>query len=336
VQATVDTLSNYVATARGLPFVHPIKAVIYNSADFDAHLQAMGGKRLDANTLAGRIATDQALGIIPLDFDKSQLTHPDTSGILGIYDPQTQQIAVRGADISVYTRKTLVHELTHALQDQHFDLKRFDVAGSDDGAMAQRALIEGDARRIELGWTSTLSLGEQDLLERQARQNGDEAYPSSFVLGFQSFPYVVGNLFTSALLRSGKQAALDNAFFTPPVSTKQIIQPDAFARGEAPKAVPAPAADGAVVDQGTIGQFELLYVLAHSMSLGDAVVLSADWAGSHFVTWLSGTRPCIRVNLETTTPEGADAMTVALQAWAGTQPGRTVTGKAPISVTACA
>lgn len=46
---------------------------------------------------------------------------------------------------------TVVHELVHALQDQHFDLgAQFDeLDAEDEAAVALRAIVEGDAARIE-------------------------------------------------------------------------------------------------------------------------------------------------------------------------------------------
>ena len=41
----------------------------------------------------------------------------------------------------------MAHELTHALQDQHFNLRRFEKwpKGDSDAELAAHALIEGDA-----------------------------------------------------------------------------------------------------------------------------------------------------------------------------------------------
>ena len=45
----------------------------------------------------------------------------------------------------------LAHELTHALQDQHFNLRRFEKwpHGDSDAELAAHALIEGDATLME-------------------------------------------------------------------------------------------------------------------------------------------------------------------------------------------
>ena len=46
----------------------------------------------------------------------------DDAGILAFYDDQAKEVVIRGTTLDVSHRATLAHELTHVLQDQHFDL----------------------------------------------------------------------------------------------------------------------------------------------------------------------------------------------------------------------
>src|SRR5438552_11346890 len=70
-----------------------------------------------------------------------------TERVAGYYEPKTRQFHL--ADwIDVDGQKTIMaHELSHALQDQHFDLRRFEhwPKGDSDAELAAHALIEGDA-----------------------------------------------------------------------------------------------------------------------------------------------------------------------------------------------
>src|SRR5205814_1024739 len=68
------------------------------------------------------------------------------SGTLAFYDPDTQRVSVRGTDMTPQMRVTLAHELTHALQDQYFDIsdrrtKDFKTSGE---SAAFRALLDHD------------------------------------------------------------------------------------------------------------------------------------------------------------------------------------------------
>jgi len=64
----------------------------------------------------------------------------------GLLRRRHQRVEVRGADLTVGRRVTIVHELTHALQDQYFDLSRQDESDSDDRNAAFEAVVEGRRR----------------------------------------------------------------------------------------------------------------------------------------------------------------------------------------------
>jgi hypothetical protein len=109
----------------------------------------------DAQKEANEEADDEAqrqhdtygrLGFYPKDFDLKGSGAARSDFFVAYYDAETKSVTVVGTpDHSV-----LVHELVHALQDQHFDLKH--VHGeqvSSDEALARDALIEGDARLAE-------------------------------------------------------------------------------------------------------------------------------------------------------------------------------------------
>ena len=71
---------------------------------------------------------------------------------------------MRGTDLDdVDVRVTLVHELTHALQDQHFDLTKLDRGVETSGEdFALTALVEGDATSVEDDYLFSLPDDEQD------------------------------------------------------------------------------------------------------------------------------------------------------------------------------
>src|SRR6266850_1699531 len=77
-------------------------------------------------------------------------------GITAFYDDATDRVDVRGTDLTVGRRATVVHELTHALQDQHFDISRQGSYASDDRNDAFDAVVEGDAVRIEDAYVDSL------------------------------------------------------------------------------------------------------------------------------------------------------------------------------------
>ena len=99
-----------------------------------------------------------ALGLLPPGTDlRAQLEALLAGGVIGFYDPRSAELVVRGVDDSPATRRTLVDERAHALQDQVFDLDRPEVdAAHDEQSTALSALAEGDAERVEAADVSRL------------------------------------------------------------------------------------------------------------------------------------------------------------------------------------
>src|SRR5215510_8983432 len=100
-----------------------------------------------ADLHAGEV-TLKKLGLAPPDFQyRALMIRLLTEQVAGYYDPKTRQFYL--ADwIDIDGQKPIIaHELTHALQDQHFNLRRFEhwPKGDSDAELAAHSLIEGDA-----------------------------------------------------------------------------------------------------------------------------------------------------------------------------------------------
>ena len=85
-------------------------------------------------------ATFRALGFIGGNVDLFEVTQQTgEAGVLAFYDFNKKEIVVRGTTLDVSHRATLAHELTHVLQDQHFDIRKIERrATEDDDAAAAR------------------------------------------------------------------------------------------------------------------------------------------------------------------------------------------------------
>ncbi len=77
--------------------------------------------------------------------------------MLGFYDPESGELVVRGTEPSLFLQSVIVHELTHALDDQHFELDRPEVEENDEHSFGFTALVEGNARTVENLWKDQLT-----------------------------------------------------------------------------------------------------------------------------------------------------------------------------------
>src|SRR4030095_462220 len=88
------------------------------------------------------------LGLVPADFQYAPfIVKLLTEQVAGYYDPRVQRFYLADWIELEGQKPVMAHELTHALQDQHFNLRRFEdwPKGDSDAELAVHALIEGDA-----------------------------------------------------------------------------------------------------------------------------------------------------------------------------------------------
>jgi hypothetical protein len=337
IQAVVPELEQFVERTRGLRFKQPVKVELLGDAAFVERLR--GADERDVDALQKAEGFLRALHLIGGDV---QLEHAlDTllaSAVAGFYDPKTKALVVRGGEATPYVRSVLAHELTHALQDQHFDLDRPELdRRSDEASQAFTGLVEGDAVRIQLQYF--LSLGPADrrsfAAEEQAQASETPKGVPEVLVKILVFPYQDGPSFVGAVLKAGGQARLDAAFAAPPETSEQLLHPAAFLRGDGPKPVAAPKADGKVSDEGVFGELGLLLILDDALGHSAAARASQGWGGDHYVAWRAGGKTCVRTAFVMDTPKDTSELDAALHTWAGRHTGATVEGTGPITLTSC-
>ncbi len=342
LQATLPELEAFVEQTRGLQFKRPPKVALVADDQFEKLLQGGPDVGPSAEDQQSSLGVLRALGLIDGDVNLDAVAQQQVSDVVGFYDDQTKELYVRGVEATPYVKETLVHELTHALDDEHFGLNHpeLDDPAKSDAQSAYQALAEGDATYVQNSWHNSRSPEEQDAIDAADSAGGGgaaaESEPDVFTKVF-AFPYIVGPRFVSALRDAGGQARLDDAFVHPPTTTEQVMAPDRFLAGEGARPVPAPPAGGKVIDEGSLGQLGLLLVADAAVTSNEvAARAAAGWGGDSYRAWRDGSRTCIRVNIQMDTPADTTSLVKVLQAWAAKHPGATVSGTDPIEIANCA
>jgi hypothetical protein len=158
--------------------------------------------------------------------DLYRLTQSQIEDIGGVYSAPLQELFLRGVAVTPALRVTLAHELTHALDDEHFGLRG--LPRVDDHAYAYAALAEGDAVVVANRYLASRPPAEQkaigviDLARLPAVRAATAAIPPTLLRIIQ-FPYGAGPAFVNALIAAGGKARLDAAFRHPPQTTAEIL-----------------------------------------------------------------------------------------------------------------
>jgi hypothetical protein len=295
LRAELEALISVTEEVRGLEFLEP-PTINVVSPDELARLV-----REDITENTEDIHVDQALyELLGLVDEGTQLLdlYTDVLGeqVAGFYDIETRELVVplRSAEFGALERSTIVHELTHALTDQHFDFGTHYEALIDeerfDEATAFQAVIEGDAVLTELTYLRGLPVEQQRDVIEQSLEIDSSALDSAprFLQESLIFPYVQGQSFMERLFRLEGQAGIDAAYTLPPVSSEQIITPEDYRRDE-PLEVALPDVripDYEVEYESVWG--ELGFELMFNQVLGSRPEAAEGWGGDRYVVLSDG------------------------------------------------
>jgi hypothetical protein len=245
IAATQDVLRE-TSELRQLPIIRSVQSSAQSRAEIERSLI----KSLDEDTTPASMHADEVtlkkLGLAPADFQyRALMLRVLTEQVAGYYDPKTQQFHLADWIDLDGQKPIMAHELTHALQDQHFNLRRFEhwPKGDSDAELAAHALIEGDATLAMALYVANNPLRALAFLKSlgttgMASEELDKA-PRALRESLL-FPYQDGQKWVSALYKRGGWNEVSQAFATLPQSTEQILHPEKYFAHEAPVKVTLP------------------------------------------------------------------------------------------------
>jgi hypothetical protein len=208
--------------------------------------------------------------------------------------------------------------MTHVLQDQHFGLGRLDQLASTDEQDGFRALVEGDATRIENRYIDTLSPADHRAYdEATSNDTPDLSAVPPVLLTLFGAPYVLGTDLVDLVDETGGDKAVNAAFDSPPASDAMLLDPFRFVAHDAATDVPVPSlADGETrVDDGDMGALAIYLFLSTRLDAREALEGVDGWAGDAFVGFERDGRVCVRVAVATVDDDAAVRLEDLLTRW---------------------
>lgn len=304
VAAATEEVVREVAQIRGLNALRPIKS----GAQTRAEIERMIVDNLNRETKPEEIRTAELalkkLGLAPADFNYRQLIiNLLTEQVAGYYDPKRQEFFLADWIDLDGQRPVMAHELTHALQDQHFDLKRFQnwKKGDSDAELAAQALVEGDATlvmeqyiqrdmRRALAFMRSMMSGDTALSTKQL-----DAAPAALRRTL-TFPYETGLSFARAVWREGGWDAVSKVYKDLPASTEQVMHPEKYLARETPLKITLPDFTQPLgktwkrLDTDINGEWSLYLILEEYLK-DDATSrrAAAGWHGDGYALYEKGT-----------------------------------------------
>ncbi len=309
----VDEITRQVSALRALPLSTPFKRGILTRGEIGEKLRERISKEYTPAEVRTESGVLQRLGLLPVGVDyEKMLFDLLTEQVAGFYDPYSRTLYVADWLPLEMQRPAMAHEIQHALQDQHFDLRRFSQPLKEDGdrQLARAALVEGDGTAVMLEFVAQsmgLDLSKMpDMVSRlgkQMMQMSRGATPAfrdapAVLRETLLFPYAAGLDFVESMRATQPWSRIDEVFQKPPDSTEQVMHPEKYQAHELPVPVtPAPLTTLgppgtlAEVRRDVLGEMVFKIWFESKMPAAQAERAAAGWGGDRMVAYAAPEKP---------------------------------------------
>ena len=284
---------------RQLSILHPVKSGAQSRAD----IERMVIKNLDEETTPEEMRASELtlkkLGLVPLDFSyRPFIISLLSEQVAGYYDPKAKQFYLADWIPIEGQLPVMSHELTHALQDQHFNLSRFQdwPNGDGDAELAAHCLVEGDATLVMMQY---ILRKPERMREFMTSMGGDGAAANEKIESAPRvlretllFPYDQGLQFVTKLYARDGWKTVSAAFADLPKSTEQILHSEKYFAHETPIRVDIPDVRTILgkgwkrVDYDVNGEWGYYLILDEYLKSSDeSERAAAGWGGDRYAVY---------------------------------------------------
>lgn len=243
--------------------------------------------------------TLKLFGFVPEDYNlKDSTISLLTEQAAAFYDYRKKKMFLLESAPEMSQRFVLIHELAHALADQHFELEKFLEQGrTDDSATARMAVMEGQAQWLMyelMAKKSGQSLRTDPGIVRMyinASSAGLSQYPELsgapvYIRESLLFPYTRGLAFQQLVVERLGDAAFAEVFRRPPASTREIIHPEIYFERKSPAKIHAPKIPDSrrytEAAEGELGELDVYILLKQFVDEATADRISPQWRAGHY------------------------------------------------------
>ncbi|MDQ3623437.1 MAG: hypothetical protein M3463_13265 [Verrucomicrobiota bacterium] len=300
-KAQRDAVEKEVVAIRGLAFKQPVDYQVLNRPQIKETIAKKLSELFSEQEFRHMTTALALLGLLPENYPLRE-KYIDLLGeqVAAFYDQHQHKLFMfEDASLeSAQNRVVLAHELTHALQDQHFGLKRLplEIKTNDDRALAAGALVEGEATLVMSEFMlKNLSLETlKDNLAATLTQNMEQLSKAPrFLRETLMFPYLRGQEFCAAIFGRGGYAAISKAYERPPSSSAQILHPEKYLLDPREEPLEIAWADltwngrPAIVDN-VVGEFGVRVLVSEWVDSAAGEKAARGWRGDRYLCMEEG------------------------------------------------
>jgi hypothetical protein len=298
--AAADEVLHQMSEITGLKLLSPLKKSLRSRDQIRAYvINEMKEDKDQAERYAGQRSAE-AFGLLPKGFDLDNfMIDLLTEQIAGLYDPKTHEFYVADWIPASDQKMVMAHELTHALQDQHFKIDNWVKAArpNDDAELARESVLEGSAMAAMVDYLlagTGRSLQDLPDIDPSMLVGDMESTPMlkkapPFLRDALVFPYLDGLNFSAAIVRPKGWDALSGVFAKPPISTQQIMHPAMYFSFRIPPKADLPSLDKDLgsdwvrLEDNLMGEFGWKEVLKQFVGEERATPLATAWSSDRYI-----------------------------------------------------
>jgi hypothetical protein len=311
--SSVDTILQFASDDSKLPVKSQVKKRLTTRDAVEKYLNDKMKDDKDARRMERSEIVLKKFGMLDEDFHLQPfLVSLLKEQIAGYYDSKTKTVNLLDWIAPDAQKPVLAHELTHALQDQHVNLDKWEDQSSDDLShnvaednhhiasdeedTAREAVLEGQAMAVlvdyELKPHGRSILTDPDVVKKMADEQGSDADSPVLArapLVLQEsllFPYREGLKFEVDMLGDkGAPGAFAGVLDRPPATSYEILNPRAYERAAKVPLLTMPDvhglldADYSPYDVGVMGQLDVRMLAELFGGQQMAAAITPAWDG---------------------------------------------------------
>ncbi len=313
---SVDEILRFASKDTLFPIKHEVKRQLVSRDEVEEYVTRHTGEDEDAKRLRRSELVLKKFGLLPKDFDLGKfLVVLLKEQVAGYYDPKTRTVNLLdwlGAD---QQKPVLAHELTHALQDQSFNLEKYmkpvdadlskkkevnaEDIQNDEASTTRDAVVEGQAMAVLIDYMLEpmgLSMKDSPQVVQSLKDGMMVGTPDAvefhnapiYMKEALTFPYRYGIDFIAELeIKGGKEKAFADLFRNPPRTTRQIMEPKTYLSGEHLDPMQVPDfrqvfKDFDRFDVGAVGEFDVAVLIDQYAGTEIADKMYPHWRGGYY------------------------------------------------------
>jgi hypothetical protein len=300
--AVAEEVLQQVSEITGLKVVSPVKKTLRSRDEIRAYVLREMDEEKNPTERYAEARSAEAFGLIPKGFDLDTfMVDLLTEQIAGLYDPKAREFYIADWIPIEDQRMVMAHELTHALQDQHFQIEAWVKAArpNDDAELARESVLEGSAMAAMIDYllkgtghsVEDMPAIDPSLFAGDLSKTPKLEEAPQFLKDALIFPYFAGLTFSTAILKPGGWSGVSAVFARPPLSTQQIMHPVLYKSWKPPASVTIPSfdkllgSDWVKIDENVMGEFGWKEILKQFLGEERAGPLAAAWDGDRYVLY---------------------------------------------------